>query len=280
MSRCSPTPTGQWIHRRCAYEQTQVAMGQLQTNDPIGVDVDIPAVANLVFGKLPGIRALRSTVASSLSDFDMRTIDRLDLYLRSMCYAHWLYQSTRVPIDRLREWLAEWPSVYERLVTEAKCLVSRASVDGCGIRLCPNRAHCHHNLSEPQRLCCLLHLNICHVEQVTTLRRYEIAQAELLAEIAAIAMDHGGDLSVIGSVTRMNRQRALTLFLVSYDQVRRATQFIRWSMGDADAIAPALERQAPRRRLDSCPPQSMSMPIACMPYDEDTLEVARHRSAS
>jgi hypothetical protein len=37
-----------------------------------------------------------------------------------------------------------------------------------------------------------------------------------------------------------NRQRAFTLLLTAYSQVRRAITYLRWNEGDADSIAPSL----------------------------------------
>ena len=43
------------------------------------------------------------------------------------------------------------------------------------------------------------------------------------------------------------RDRAFTLFIRCYDQIRRAILFLRWEQDDADTIAPSLYPGYPRR---------------------------------
>ena len=44
------------------------------------------------------------------------------------------------------------------------------------------------------------------------------------------------------------RQRAFTLLVTAYDEVRRAVTFVRWAEGDADAFAPSLYAKSRKRR--------------------------------
>jgi hypothetical protein len=262
MSNFLLSTTSNWPTFRCAYQLVKPELDSIPLEQLIRVDVDIPVVVQAVMGKMARIRVLRSAVASSLADFDMRCFDRLDRYLRSLHYVHWLYQSTRVSSDRLREWLDEWPTVHEQLVAEASRLLranvlNRSSFDAC----CDACKPCV-KLAGAQRLCCLFDLNWSKIESSTNLRWEELAHAEVLAELASIAHRHGGEPARIEEILSLNRQRAFTLFSNNYDQVRRAAQFVRWNHGDADDIAPPLARQSPRRRLDSCPPISSRVPIA------------------
>lgn len=256
-----PTQDQPWPTQRCAYQLAKADMDAIAAHRLIGVDIDIPIVAQVVLDRIPRILALRSAVASSLADFDMRAIDRLELYVRCMAYAHWLYQSTRVSFERLREWLEEWPAARDRLVAEASRLLSTHVLDRSCFDDCPNPKRCLDGMNGAQRLCCLFNLNWRRIECSTSIRWEEIAHAEVVAELASIVEEYGDDLQHVESVLTLNRQRAFTLFLTNYDQVRRVMQFIRWGEGDADDIAPALRRQVTRRRLDSCPPISARFPI-------------------
>lgn len=254
-------PEDQWARRRCAYELTKPTMSAIPVSSLIHVDVDIPATALLVRSKIPKIQALRSNVASSLADFDMRTIDRLDLYVQAMCYAHWLFQSTLVSVDRLQDWLDEWPAQQKRLLVEANRLATAQHLKHCRVELCPLRVG-HQSGSTPlKRIFCLLYQNFAHSEGNGGLLLHEVMRAELLAELTSIVSDCNGDLFAAKAAVVLNRQRAFTVFMSSYDQVRRAMQFIRWNLGDADDIAPALERQPRRHRVDSSPPMSARFPI-------------------
>lgn len=262
MSNCLLSPTSNWPTYRCAFQLVKAEMEAISPEQLIRVDVDVPVVVQTVSAKIARIRALRSAVASSLADFDMRCFDRLDLYLRSLHYAHWLYQSTRVSFDRLREWLDEWPTLHEQLVAEASRLLRANVLDRSSFDACCDACKPCAKLAGAQRLRCLFDLNWAQIEGSTNLRWEQLAHAEVLAELASIAHRHGNEPAKIEGILSSNRQRAFTLFSNNYDQVRRAAQFVRWNQGDADAIAPPLARQLVRRRLDSCPPISTRVPIA------------------
>jgi hypothetical protein len=261
MPNCLLTPTPHWPTQRCAYRLIKAELDAIPAEQLIRVDIDIPAAADVVLARMPRIRAMRSAIASSLADFDMRAVDRLDLYARAMHYAHWLYQSAHVSFDRLQDWIDEWPAVHERLVAEARRLLENHVLDRSSCDACPHLARPCQGSTSTQRLCCLLNLNWKRIESTTNLRWDELAHAEVLGELASIVEDQGDDLRHVESILTLNRQRAFALFLANYDQVRRAMQFIRWNEGDADELAPALLRVVPRRRLDSCPPISSQCPI-------------------
>jgi hypothetical protein len=248
MANCLPTPVPEWPNWRCAYRQSRAALESIPTDKLVELDIDIPIEAPAVLARLPKIMALRSRVASSLADFDMRAIDKLAQHLRAMCYAHWLFQSTRVSFERLQGWLGEWPTVQERLIAEARRQPTSDLRNRSALEHCANPGKFCQGLSNAQRLCCLVRPLPNEFDVTTGLRSHEIAHAQLLAELMAIIDVQGDDLHKLETTLRLNRQRAFTLFLLSYDQVRRATQFIRWSEGDADEIAPALHRQPIRRR--------------------------------
>jgi hypothetical protein len=271
---------GPWLHQRCAYQVAKPAMDAMSAEDLIEVDIDVPNAMYLVFGKLPEIMGLRSTVASCLADFDMRAIDKLELYGRALCYANWFYQSTRVSVDRLAEWLDQFPIVRRRLLGETVWLFSKEDFHKFSNSACPLGLRTHMELTKFLRLCCLLQQNCDRVERETSLQRCEIAHAELLTDLASMKAEQGEDLYAVQSAASANRQRAFTLFLRSYDQVRRATQFVRWNIGDADDIAPPLVRYSPRQRLDSwSPPASARLTIVSSANPALPRRASHQRSA-
>jgi hypothetical protein len=51
------------------------------------------------------------------------------------------------------------------------------------------------------------------------------------------------------------RQRAFTLLVRAYDEVRRAVTFVRWAEGDADTFAPSLYAKTRKRRPSETEPE-------------------------
>jgi hypothetical protein len=74
----------------------------------------------------------------------------------------------------------------------------------------------------------------------TMLQASELDQAETLADRIVTAVGHREQGPAVVATAAEDRQRAFTLFLNTYNQVRRAVHFLRWDQGDADAIVPSL----------------------------------------
>jgi hypothetical protein len=76
----------------------------------------------------------------------------------------------------------------------------------------------------------------------------ELTSAEQLAGRFHAALAHRkAPLAELKRVTEI-RDRAFSLFVEAYGQVRRAVQYLRWEQGDADRIMPSLYRRRQSRR--------------------------------
>ena len=91
----------------------------------------------------------------------------------------------------------------------------------------------------------------------TGLTEDELTQAELAAEQLASGIAKKNEPKERAEQLANMRDRAFTLFVYAYGQVRRAVQYLRWDHNDADAFAPSLYRRRytgrakARRTIDS-----------------------------
>jgi hypothetical protein len=100
------------------------------------------------------------------------------------------------------------------------------------------------------------------IEGKTAINQEELNQARLRADelLTAVGLREQGPPAA--SQTARTRQRAFTLLVQAYNQVRRAVSYLRWDDRDLDAIAPSLyERRSPRRRGE----EAGQAPLAVIP---------------
>jgi hypothetical protein len=84
-------------------------------------------------------------------------------------------------------------------------------------------------------------------EMLTTLADFDIAKLDKLETYALALLQ--ADINY--GVAEDTRDRAFTLFVQAYGQMRRAVQYLRWQYRDADQYAPSLYRRRRARRATS-----------------------------
>ena len=108
----------------------------------------------------------------------------------------------------------------------------------------------------------MMHDNWTAISGKTALQIADIDQAEALAErlITAIGLRDQGPAVLAESAE--NRQKAFTLFVNTYDQIRRVISYLRWNEGDVDQIAPSLYagRNTGRRKSPDPQPTTPATP--------------------
>jgi hypothetical protein len=88
----------------------------------------------------------------------------------------------------------------------------------------------------------------------SALQLAELDRAELLGEQLVTAIGTREQAPAVASEVAQQRQRVFTLFLRSYDQVRRAVSYLRWNEDDVDDICPSLYAgRVARRKTDTNP---------------------------
>ncbi len=86
------------------------------------------------------------------------------------------------------------------------------------------------------------------IEAHTPVTVLELDQAEALANALVTTLGDNDQAQSQSSPSADLRRRAYTLFVQTYDEVRRAVTFLRWEAGDADEIAPSLSAGRTRKR--------------------------------
>ena len=223
------------------------------------VNVDVADAALIVLGAAPDIASHRAALVALCGEEQARSVDRLELLARAALQAHARYRvvETGADIVPLAEQLS---SVRATLVAEVRALIARrvlpagtigSLVGGKGYKdLCVDVLQLVSVLTDQWET----------VGPKTGLGREELDRADALANQLATAV--GLREQGVRSPAADLRQRALTLFAETYDDVRRMIWYLRWKHGDADRIAPSIFRG---RRRRSTPASDVATPEASAP---------------
>ncbi|HEY5957671.1 MAG TPA: hypothetical protein VIV60_14000 [Polyangiaceae bacterium] len=243
----SPSSSQPGFRWRCAYHFVKPDIRDIPRQRLIEIEMDIPTVGRATLARMHRIRATRSEMVAKLPEFDSAIVDRLELVVRAMCYVHWLCQSSYAAQELLDEWLRDISlfDPHRRWHSNQPYLNLRDLHED---RLCPYQQRCLLDFPNMSNACVL---DEWLADPDAELRYCETALLDLLDELATIMPANGNDLDSAQRYFNLERQRAFTYFLTTYDHVRRAVQFVRWRAGDADDIVPSLEPALTRQRCIS-----------------------------
>jgi hypothetical protein len=85
------------------------------------------------------------------------------------------------------------------------------------------------------------------IESHTPVTAIELDQAEALANAVVSTLGENEQATSPSAPPLDLRRRAYTLFVRTYDEVRRLVTYFRWTEGDADEVAPSLFAGRSRR---------------------------------
>lgn len=193
-------------------------------------------------------RELRPSIAN-LQTFDLARFDKREDYSLALAHAHTLYLAASAPPEPLAELVAAGTTLRQVLLADASALAARGLVNGqrlAEIRGATGYLDLAFDLST---LAALMRETWSTISQQTGVKLAELDRAELIAEQLLVAVGMRVQAPAIVTVSVETRQRAFTLFVRAYDDVRRAVTFLRWHEGDADSIVPSLYAgRTPRRK--------------------------------
>ncbi len=237
-----------------AFERVRAAAEALEPDDLLTINVDIPRAVSTVLGALPGIEALMPAVRG-LPGLPVTEIDAL----RDYAFAAWFTHLAATPASASstkEQLLAEATPLREDMLVAADALAHKGLVDKETVAEIRRGSG---NLDKANDLVALATLFThawSRVEQKTTLSWEEVEKAAELGPKLMIALS---DRPAPTGDKEDARARAFTLFARTYDQLRRAVTFLRWSERDADMIAPSIyagkkRAKAPKAPVDDATP--------------------------
>jgi hypothetical protein len=175
--------------------------------------------------------------AAKLPGFDMADWDNLDDHARALAYVEARYDAATAPPADLPALHAEGIALCQILTVDATALAGRGRIDPSRLAHFKGLTGYENVASDLISVATVLREVLKQNENKTAVEPAELDRAEQLAELLLVG---SGKKKVTPSEAALLRQQAFTVFVDSYDQVRRAVIFLRWDEGDADELVPSL----------------------------------------
>lgn len=205
------------------------------------VVLDCSTVVRTISGVQRKVGKFRAAIAKDLPATNMTYFDDLEVYVGALTHAHRMH-GLLVEYDDAP--IAEWA---DALAEEHQTLFATAElVVQSGFMKAPTlpelRARTSHNvlILNTMKLVELLRLSWEQIENKTVLTRQMLEDIEARAVRLQHALGDRDQREADISASTLARQRAYTVTLRAYSEVRRAISWLRWFHGDADDLAPVL----------------------------------------
>jgi hypothetical protein len=188
---------------------------------------------------LPQIMTLRPAL-ETLTGFQIGYLDHLELYALASMQTQTIYQGTSAPPEHLQELVAEATALRELLLSDATALANRGLIGGAKLGALKGSVGFRNVASDLLTLANMIRSNWDAVSTRTGVTVAELDRAEVVGDQLINDIGIREQAPAATSAVSIERQRAFTLFVRAYDQVRRGVCYLRWDEGDADSIAPSL----------------------------------------
>ncbi len=223
-----------------SYQRLLPRMQALSPAELLPVNLDITSAVSTALGVLPEIRALRPAIAKALPELSLEHVDALEDLARAASYANTQHLIAAAPTDDLPERTGEGIELRQRLRADANALVTRGLMSEPSLKGLTGSTGAKNLARDLQILASSFRDAWVRIEGKCALSTADLDHAERLAArlLRVAGLREQGPVQT--AATAELRQREFTAFCRSYDQIRRAVIFLRWSEGDADSIAPSL----------------------------------------
>jgi hypothetical protein len=229
-----------------AFANSQADRDALRPEDLTRVNLDVPSVVATVLGALPEVFALRIDIEKHLPTFDLKHVDQLHTYALALSHAFAQNKSATPNGDNLAELNVEGTVLRDNLLSDLTTLSRRGLVNPAAFKSCKGYVGYKNVATELQVLTGVARTNWSRIEGKCGISLDELDRGEKIATHMLRLVGLREQATEVTSAAADQRDRAFKLFIHSYDQVRRALQYLRWNEGDVEDIAPSL--YAGRRR--------------------------------
>jgi hypothetical protein len=241
-----PTSSEDAAQFHLGFQRLERAIRAVPDREFLTMNLDVPSSVATVLGALREINTLRDTIVQ-LPAFDVARFDTLQDAALALGHAHARYRIEVENKDDVSELVAEAVQLRDTLHADATALIKRGVIDARHT-LKLRGGNAHKNIAFDVLSLVEVFLDFLpRLVGKTAVTQAELEHARFVANrIVALAGQREQAVELAGPAARL-RQQAFTLFIQTYDDARRAVEFIRWHEGDAERIAPSLYAGRGRR---------------------------------
>ncbi len=223
-----------------SYRKVLPQMQALMPGELLTVNLDINPAVTTVLGALPQIMTLKSRMEKEAAGVAVENVTNLEDYARAASYTDTRYDTACKPPTTVDAVRSEGTALRANLNADATAVCLRGLINPEALRALRGGNGDQNLAADLQTLSSVLKDNWPLIEGKCTTSLAELDHAEKLALRLERLIGEREQAPAVRAVATEERQRAYTLFVRAYDQVRRGVQFLRWSEQDADDIAPSL----------------------------------------
>lgn len=245
-----------------AFERVEAEIRALPEGALLPVNLDVPSVVATALGALPEILAFRERFLA-LEDVDATRGDKLRDYGFALLHTQTAYRGATGPTDRTASMAEELLVIRDQLFSDAQTLGKRKLIDLTRVEKYRSGLGFKNLALDVNGLVQILRENASAIAGKTAVTSQELDHAAQLAGNIIVAVGVKAQSPAITSAITLTRQRAFTLFVRAYDELRRGITFLRWNEGDVDDIAPSLYAGRGNRKKSDTTPAS---PNPAAPY--------------
>jgi hypothetical protein len=248
---------------QAALVQVRPELAKISKGKLIALNIDITRAITLVLGALPKVRLLRDVFATELAQFDITLIDKLETYCWAAVQAETSYRITIQGPVGLKALVNEALKLRELLLSDVTTLIKRGRLNKESI-LGLRGVNGYTNIaSDLLALGAVLRSRWETVASKSAVEEADLDRAEVLAErVITLVGLRKSDRRNRASFS-LERRRAFTLLVQTYDHVRRAVSYVRWYSNDLEEIAPSVysgRSKGKRKKVASAEAPSVSPP--------------------
>lgn len=229
-----------------AFEALKGEYAELPETSLVSINVDIPRAVAVILGAEPRVQALRPAIEAALKNPPTRAIEGLRQAALGAWYAHLITMPAK-PSASAKELLERATPLRAKLLKAADALADAELVDATTVaRIREGRGNID-MANDLVALSALFSQRWGVIQNKTAIAREQVDEAALLGPTLLVALAEqplpaSNDASAL-------RQRAFSLLVSLYDEIRRAVSFVRWAEKDVEAYAPSLYAKSRRKRL-------------------------------
>ena len=234
------TTTSEQPRLRSAFERARPSFSVIPKEELEQIALDPLSITATVQGALPKITVLREQILSETPKFDISNVDQLETYALALLQAQSEHVSATIPPEEIAKLGDEATELREFFLADATALGKRGYINARTLNELSGTVGYKNVAGDILVLAALFRRNWATISTKTGVTEAELNRAEVIGDqlIRAVGLREQGPTKVAAAT--LERQQAYTLFVRTYDQVRRVVNFLRWDEGDADDIAPSL----------------------------------------
>lgn len=256
-----------------AFRRVEPELKALRPEEITTYRADLAGAVHVAFGAEPHIKRLRAQMVK-LPGFDAKNVDHLQTYTLAAWHAY-VVAAPPPPLGRTVTVIAEEARVLRgELLIAADALASRKLLDEARVEAIREGKGHIDTADDLHALSMMFSEAWPSVHDKTALTDDDLRRASALGTELRIALGGRDALGASSDEARADdRARAFTLLVRAYDACRRAVHYLRWTEGDADAIAPSLFRRRAQGRKsaeEDAPSPGSEVPVVATPSPNGT----------